>query len=218
MLHAEASRRWEADHHAAQEVLKNLPSKDDLRAALNAADTAENAFEECNAEMDRLTALAEKRTAAAHQRKIAEEAERQIAEETTRLDEHTARAKEIRAAREEAIRGAYQPIIAAAGRFADGVMEGKLEVNDGELGCARQGIFVPFPILSGTERAIITSSIQAGLGGIVLLDETSRMTRDVRQRFAANLEAAIEAGELEQAILIDHDAEAWPDSILLAID
>lgn len=209
---AEATKRnAEAQNRPAR------PTKETVDAAHEAAHAAAAAFDASVERIKALQAKLETFAEARRQRKIEEESAAQIEQETARLAEHTERAKAIRAAREEAILGAYQPIIAAAAQFAEGVMDGTLEVNDGDLGCARNGLFVPFPILSGTEKAVITAAIQAGLGGIVMIDEASRMTRPLRERFAANLEAAIADGRIDQAILIDHDRDAWPTANLVDI-
>ncbi len=68
--------------------------------------------------------------------------------------------------------------------------------------------FIPFEALSGTEQVIATIAVQAGLsaaaGGIVMVDEFSRIDEKNKALLAEELFTMVEAGTLAQVIIVDH--------------
>lgn len=197
-----------------KKIISAAPKSEDMEAAYEAVRNAEAALETVERSDTELQHEARRGTAAAAIRdQLAESRDGlNIAKESqARMDElKTA----IALALELAVHDTYKPIIEGAKLFGAGVWEGDLCSIDNELGVMRGAQFVPFEILSGTEQAVITAAIQASLsnGGLVIIDELSRMTPNRKAAFAANLTRAVEAGTLTQAILIDYDKAVWREA------
>lgn len=147
------------------------------------------------------------------QKKLLEATNNELANAEEALAAAATLAAEIREARMKALAGAYDPILDLARELGSGVIEGTIAVSDDEIGIARGTSFIPWGAMSGTERVVISAAISAALsarcGGLVLLDEMSRVDRANRVRFSANLVAAVKAGRIRQVVLIDHDSAAW---------
>lgn len=194
-----------------KKIITQAPAPEDLEAAYEAVRSAENVQETVERSETELAHEARRGTAAATIRDQLSESREALAtakESQGRMEElKTA----IGLALEVAIHDTYKPIIEGAKAFGADVWEGELCTIDNELGVVRGVQFVPFEILSGTEQAVITAAIQATLskGGLVLIDELSRMVPKRKAAFAANLTRAIESGALSQVILIDYDKAVW---------
>lgn len=205
-----------------QAIIAARPADEDITAAMSRAMDAETALETAKAAADELNAAA----LAAEQSKAMqariEEAQAAIEKETERQTQFAALKDEIAASLDEAIRGTYSPIIARANAFGQGVITREVAVHDDELGYFGGTGFVPFEAMSGTEQTVVTAAIQAALsekaGGFLMLDELSRLDTQNKFRFAKNIEAAISAGTLAQAVLVDHDSPAWREFYTVAVD
>jgi hypothetical protein len=139
-------------------------------------------------------------------------AEKNLAEAEEEQDRQTAKAKEIREKMKAAMKSLFGPVLKYAGPLSRAVMGGQeLTLNaDGEIGVQSDLSFIPFEVLSGTEQLIATSAIQAGLsaavGGVVIVDEFSRVDAENKRILANALQEMQKAGTLAQVIIVDHDA------------
>lgn len=205
-----------------QAIVAKCPQSEDLAAAVEAVASTEATMENAKQAQEDLTerAITAERIGALTQQ-IAEcraIIETQTAEQT-RL---AALKDEISTALDNAVRDSYKPIVERANAFGAGVIGKSVAVHEDELGYFGPTGFVPFEAMSGTEQTVVTAAIQAALsastGGILMLDELSRLDAQNKFRLAKNIEAAITAGELRQAIIVDHDAPAWREFYTVAID
>lgn len=132
--------------------------------------------------------------------KSAEELQKLVAD-STRLQE----------TKDTAMRQLYAPVLAAAREFTKGILKTELELHpvNGQIGRYEGLNFIPFNLLSGAEKMAALAALQVALamGGsrILILDETSRMDATTKAKFLNAVIAAIEAGTLKQAIILDHD-------------
>lgn len=118
--------------------------------------------------------------------------------------------KEIKAAMKAAMSSLFGPILKFAGPLAKAVIDKELSLNAaGEIGVQTDLKFIPFEALSGTEQLIATIAIQAGLsalaGGIVIVDEFSRVDESNKRKLANELAGLVSRGDLSQVIIVDHD-------------
>lgn len=131
-----------------------------------------------------------------------------LAEENA--DKATASAKAIRAAMHEDMKTLFGPIMLTAGKLSEAVLEKALTISaTGEIGAQGPVSFIPFQLLSGTEQVVATAAVMAGLsaaaGGIVILDELSRLDAIHKPLLFAALQDMVAHKKLGQVILIDHD-------------
>lgn len=134
-----------------------------------------------------------------------EAAEAETASKTT--------AKSLREGMDDAVAAAYEPILKACQKFLAGLDVAEVTVANGELGAFVGGHWKPFEILAGTEQLVALCAVQAALtahrGGTLVVDELSRVDAINKAKLAANLLAAVKAGELAQVLVLDHDREFW---------
>lgn len=210
----ERQRKAAEEYAALKATAAAAPAPGALEAALNAAHEADG--NEGNGRHNLLWHREQLGQAQqiAGQRKLREATVRDLEAAEKEAEKLGTLQKQIREARELALDGAYQPIIDAAAEFGMGVIEGTVKVADGDLGIARGPSFIRWGTMSGTERVVVTASIQAALskehGGIVMIDEIGRLDKLRRSTFAANLLIAVKEGRLRQVFLIDPDPDAWP--------
>lgn len=105
---------------------------------------------------------------------------------------------------------AMAPILVPANLLLAGVVEGALWIEGTEIGIAQDGKFHPLEVLSGAEATAVAAAIQVAIASrssvrTVIVDEMSRMTQARKVRLCENLREAIERGQIEQAIVLDHD-------------
>ena len=108
---------------------------------------------------------------------------------------------------------AMAPILKPANRILNGVIDGSLAISGTEIGIQpdlRGNKFRPLEVLSGAEAATTAIAVQVALAAkstvpVIIADELSRLRFYRRCALIHNLRDAIERGEIEQAIVIDHD-------------
>ena len=150
---------------------------------------------------------------AAYDQAVADQ--QRIADLTKQADEAETTGKNLKTLKEwlrererEATVEAMGPLLKISQVFLDGVLSGELAVQGSDLGVSRDGQFIPLEVLSGMECAAVAAACQAAMASVsslrlVIVDELGRMTDDNAQRFLANCGAAVEAGIVDQAILLD---------------
>lgn len=106
---------------------------------------------------------------------------------------------------------AMKPLLAVCNQILDGLTDGTLAIMGTDIGIQIGETFRPLEVLSGSESKAVATAIQVAIAGksqgprIVVVDELSAFEEERKARFVANLDAAIEAGMIDQVILIDHD-------------
>ncbi len=125
-------------------------------------------------------------------------------------------ANALKGVRDTEMRKMFTPVIEAAERMSGDILPTPLTLHptNGQIGRFNGTTFIPFEAMSGTEQLVAVASLQVALaaGGTVLLDEVARMDETTKAKFLTRLEQMHAAGQLEQAILIDHSAGNYPDS------
>lgn len=177
-------------------------------ACQHARDELADAVDRSNAAKEAMRA----RAAAAEREANIRTAREQMDKATEEATKAETQAKGIRKIIAEEMEHAFAGIAAAGREFSD-ILDHELAVVEGEIGRYVSGKFVPFDAMSGTEQVVASIALQVGLQGgrqaFVLIDEVSRLDRIRKGRLAIVLIAAVEAGTIEQAVIIDHDKEFW---------
>lgn len=137
-------------------------------------------------------------------------AEANVESEKEKKDKATSKAKEIREKMKAAMSSLFGPVLKFAGPLSKTVMGRELTLNAaGEIGVQSDLSFIPFDVLSGTEQLIATIAIQAALsaavGGVVIVDEFSRVDAENKVHLFNALNAMVKEGKLAQVIVVDHD-------------
>lgn len=176
-----------------------------------AATTAENAAQE-------LAALEAKATAAdaAAARALEQEKARKQAEDEGAKKAAWDIARDVlaKACNEETVK-VFKPLLEVARQITDGCLPTDLDNNGLELGRFDGAHFIGLSTFSTSEKYAATAGILCALAaqgsGFVLIDEFSTFGDSKKVRFVENLAAAIEAGTLAQAILLD--SRAYPGTL-----
>ena len=165
------------------------------------------------------------RQAAAHAQAEARQATRKQAEE--RLAELEKDAEAFKAARtawdagvkaimDEALRG----VLDVCQTFTAGLFAATLTVHNLALGRYEGNAWVPFDAFSGSDKRIATAAIQAALAvrhngfKLILLDEFGVIDPARKPAVLANLAAAVEAGLVDQVLVMDNRAiDGMPDGV-----
>lgn len=147
------------------------------------------------------------------------------------VDAATARAAEVEKARKEAAAAAqeetiwdsaleihrkecnaetvkvFKPLLDFARQITDGCLPTPLDNNGLTLGRFDGAHFITLDTFSGSEKAVALAGIVTALAatgsGLVMIDEFSTFDDAKKGRFVDNLAAAIERGDIAQAVLLD---------------
>lgn len=189
------------------------PPLADIDAAREEVTELEGKEVELTTEVTEAKAAREVVAVAEQRARDAQQAREQAEKATTDITEAKRLEEEVREEMEKAMADAFKPVGDMAATFSKGVLDRPLALKEGELGSYARGGWVPFAALSGTEQLVGAATIQAALGaragGLVVLDELSRMTAKRKEAFADNLAEALVAGTIQQVILLDHDSTFW---------
>lgn len=189
------------------------PTEDEKAEAANAYVEAQREYLRLEHEMKEADTAHQQHQAYLARQKNAREARARLDEAKDNLANAVAKAKEIRAAIQEGISELWGEISTQAATLGNAVHQHEISVNEeGEMGYWEGATWIPFEAMSGSEQLVAAAALQIGIQArprILIVDELSRMTRISKARFLVWIRNAIEAGELQQAILVDHDAEWW---------
>lgn len=151
-----------------------------------------------------------------------EQATKELADATEALAkaENTASIVES-SAKAEALK-ALEPILTIAATFTDGILSPPITNNGLAVGRWHGASWQPINRLSGAEQTMVIAAIAAALATgstskIVVIDEFSVLDDAWKPLFLANLRKAHEAGQIEQAIILDNreiTAEGWTTTSL----
>ncbi len=212
MLEGQLSRASKNAVHA--HTIAICPKADAMQAATENAEAATDARIEAEREYSEAQAANEKTIEQGQRFQQAKTAREQLATAEGDKKKYAADAVKVRDEMERAVKTAYEPIIKTANLIGDRVMKKPLDVHEGEIGVWYDA-FVPFEIISGTEQLIALAAIQAALssvnGGIVIIDEFSRVDTENKMKLADNLAEMQRRGTVEQVIIFDHDARRWKE-------
>lgn len=116
--------------------------------------------------------------------------------------------KEMRTVQAELVASAFAPMLEMANRIASGVLKSPLAYRDGEIGTYRASGWIGHRTMSGTEKLLTYTAIQAALAAkspirIMIADELGRLTVRNATRTAIAAQHAIEGGLIDQFIGID---------------
>lgn len=203
---------WEQARKASEEDLKQfetglaqLESED-----VSDPETLEHQQYNIDCEIDDLdAAIADTEAKIRQQERYRQDLQRlaQAEQEAERLELRLAELKEaektVKGWREDAIGQAFTPLLKMIEVFTNGIFHNRIELRDLELGRIREGVWCPVGTFSGSEQAIVYAAVSAALtigeqGRILIVDELTRIDRERRLKFLANVEHAIEEGMIDQ--------------------
>lgn len=130
------------------------------------------------------------------------------------------------AAQAKVVEGVFHKVLNVATHFTNGLLNSKLEFSEGELGrrisqqdvkqgnSAPIGSWIPFKSFSGTERILALAGLSVALTNdapckIVILDEMGNLDLNRRTEVAMRMLQLVDAGVIDQAILIDVDERPY---------
>lgn len=105
---------------------------------------------------------------------------------------------------------AFRPLLDRVNTFTAGILPTPLEFREGELGRFNGPSWVPVRCFGGAHTAVTYAGLQTALASqapakIVIVDELGRLDGPTKEKFLANVGAALKAGLLDQFIGIDVD-------------
>ena len=196
-----AALQWDQYHRA------NVPTEEQVTQAREALIDSRFNRKTIQAELEDLRA-----SRAANDQYLAEQNRiAAIQEEAASMERTNGAIQELRTWLQDQQRAAaaeaMKPLIQTAGIFTAGLLEGDLTTDRHLVGITRGEQFLPLEVLSGMETLAVSAACQAALASksgirILIVDELARMTPKNQERFVANCQAAIEAGVIDQAILV----------------
>lgn len=139
-------------------------------------------------------------------------AQAEKARDEARNDEETAKelGKELRVIQAEMVASAFAPLLAKANEFFPGILKGSLEYNSqtGEIGYSGDGLFVSHHTMSGSEKALVYSAMQAALTAenhckIMIIDELGRFDNLNLGKMLDGVKKGIDSGHISNFIGID---------------
>lgn len=152
--------------------------------------------------------------------------EETLRESQCRADVFKAVIAKVQAVQERLVGKAFTQVLNVAKHFTNGLLNSPLEFVDGELGrrvaktdqdagCeAPVGSWIGFHVFSGTEEALALAGFSVALTGdapvkLVILDELGRLDAQRKVDVAMRMLTLVDAGVIDQAILIDVEARAY---------
>jgi DNA repair exonuclease SbcCD ATPase subunit len=197
-----------------------------LVASLRADRIAENVTE-LSEQLDAARgalATAEARQAAQAQAEARQSTRRQAEERLAGLEKDEAAFKAARLAWDAGVKAimdhALRGVLDVCQTFTEGLFAAPLTVHDLQLGRYEGSVWVPFDSFSGSDKRIATAAIQAALAAnhqgfkLVIVDEFGVVDPSRKPAVLANLAAAVEAGLVDQVIVLDNrDIDGVPAEV-----
>lgn len=123
----------------------------------------------------------------------------------------------IQTAQQEIVDKSFESLLNIANAFSRGILSGPIVYRDG-IGIVINGRTVPFVLMSGTERAIISISLSVALAAsspfkLVLLDELSVMSKEVVFAVLERMRELVEKKVIDQFIGALPDSVPTPDGV-----
>ena len=168
---------------------------------------------ELREEIATLEAQEKRRTAYESAEKL-RDATRRRWEDAKRDTERFGKAKEhLISAKYRFANSVFESVLEVARKFTVGIIEGRLEITDDELGIFRDRQWIPSETFSGTEQAIVFAAFQAALGAkapvkLAILDELGRIDAANKERLLENVFGALRDGTIDQFIGVDTELPA----------
>jgi hypothetical protein len=169
-------------------------------------------------------ATAEARQAAQAQAEARQSTRRQAEERLAGLEKDEAAFKAARLAWDAGVKAimdhALRGVLDVCQTFTEGLFAAPLTVHDLQLGRYEGSVWVPFDSFSGSDKRIATAAIQAALAAnhqgfkLVIVDEFGVVDPSRKPAVLANLAAAVEAGLVDQVIVLDNrDIDGVPAEV-----
>lgn len=160
-------------------------------------------------EVDKLAKSYAAATAARETQSKQEAAATELATAETKLDEYEAAAEAVKKAAAKEAEKVLEPLLFVVNQFTQGILNPPLSnvgLNIGRWHNATH--WQPLGRLSGAEKAMVVAALSAALAvegnKIVVLDEFSVIDDEWKPKFLANLREAKEAGQIQQAVILDN--------------
>jgi hypothetical protein len=211
MLTAEArkARAWDAYEAASKTAEQDAVrmaqlnmTQDNLQAAICVASAA--------------LRHAEVREAAENERKAREATRQQAADRLAELEAEEAEFKAARQAWQDGVHRimdeALRDVLKVCETFTAGLFASPLTVHDLELGRYEGTAWVPLDAFCGSDKRVAVAAVQAALASnhkgfrLVILDEFGTIDPARKPAVLANLAAAVQAGLVDQAWVMDNRA------------
>jgi hypothetical protein len=129
----------------------------------------------------------------------------------------------IRARQQKLVDGAINAILGTARKFTDGIMPGKLDYKDGELGYWAGATWVGHETFSGTEEALALTAFSVALAAesevrLVMIDELGIADPATKRLIIERMVKLVDEGVIEQfcgadSNEVDYVALTGPHSI-----
>jgi DNA repair exonuclease SbcCD ATPase subunit len=109
---------------------------------------------------------------------------------------------------------AISPLIDTVNKFTAGIIP-SANYSEGEIYYQhKDGYYIPARLFSGAEEIVFFAGLQAALAvfsgmKVVIIDEASRMTEATKEKFAKNLNNALDQGIIDQYLVIDIYEDEW---------
>lgn len=173
-------------------------------------------------DVDKLAKSYDAAVAARETQSKQEAANEELTKSETKLEEYENAAEAVKKAAAKEAEKVLEPLLFVVNQFTQGILNPPLSnvgLNIGRWHNATQ--WQPLGRLSGAEKAMVIAALSAALAvegsKIVVLDEFSVIDDEWKPKFLANLREAKEAGQIQQAVILDNrpvTAEGWETTAL----
>jgi hypothetical protein len=209
----------------SQEHRAHLESQ--LAALKGTAPATVDASEVARLQSERQTAADTTRTLRAEQTRFIEESQAAITQakanelfhvEQSRVTVFKSAEKLVLEQQWAAVERAVDDLMAPARKFTDGILRGKLEFRDGEIGYQADGQWITHDTFSGTEEAIAYAGLAVALAQesklkLVLIDELGIIDPVTRYSILDRMLALVADGTIDQFIGADAAPIKMPEGV-----
>jgi hypothetical protein len=183
------------------------------QVAPEAIESAAQAGREAQAAVALLEDKERQRIAAMQDLKRAEEARQRHNQKRQETEVFRLALKTLAALQGEMMEAAFAGFMAKVNLFCDGILPGRLEYRDGEIGYFAGAAWVGINYFSGTEELLAFAGLSVALAGqskirLVMMDELGRVDRRRKQMIVARMLDLRDRGVIDQFIGIDVTDEA----------
>ena len=181
---------------------------------VNAATTLRATLETLRQDIARLDLADKQHTAAIADQQRAAEATAKHEQKTAELEVCKLAEKSMMALKEETMSAAFNGFCEKIRLFTDGILPGRIEYREGEIGYFAGASFATLEFFSGTEEMITCAGLSVALAQgspfkIVIMDELGRLTHGNKLKLLKKMESLLESGVIDQFIGIDADVNDW---------
>lgn len=176
-----------------------------------------NAINEANAQRTKIVELEAKEVtfnAAAKNSEKLKETESKLIGHQVRVEVYKQAAKTVMDAQKEIVSRAFESILAPARRFTDGIIDGKLDYQNDELGVQSPAGWVSHKVMSGRGQDLAYLGLQVALAQqspikVVILDEMSDFDKPTKLAVIQRLLDLTKEGFIDCALIADPREEDY---------